>query len=390
VIKFAMMAALSETKVYDGNQLPEELRDGWELAVCVVYALYVCVILSLAGYSMLSRSWVVEREAPPHMFMEQLMMKHNAAVYGALAFVPATYILVHLYTSSLHNGQLYTASNVALGALLGLGASYMGTALAGLLEDAKHMDAIKAVYETLYLCAFCAKRLQPREGVCSEKEVLNAKQLVGVTSSRYVQYDVFLLTAAEDDRRLWSGFWESLLMAMQWRRPETASKLPKAAWLFSKESLVRTFTGSMIILHDLPQILTIASFQAQRLYLQAQVYINAVAKKFSSDLTKLQEIANAAQAPNLSIGYSEGTIKLKELSAALCKIGYGCHGLYMMCERYACRRTPVLALGDNMPVLALRHCMEELYGRGRMPVACDLEVNRDHNQGAAGLSGPAS
>jgi hypothetical protein len=91
-------------------------------------------------------------DMPATQYMQRLVRKHNAVIRGVIGFIPATYSLTHLYTSSLHNGSLYSASNVFYVAIFGFATNYLGNALKQLIDNATHMDAVKAVYELLFFC----------------------------------------------------------------------------------------------------------------------------------------------------------------------------------------------------------------------------------------------
>lgn len=139
--------------VYNGNQLPESPTSTFQMAVSVCYALQVFLFMSYGAVAVLSAQEVISTELQATQFMERLVRKHNAILRGMLTFIPATFSLGHLYTSSLHNGSLYSASNVFYVAIFAFATSYLGGALKQLVVNSTHMDTTKAVHEVLYfLC----------------------------------------------------------------------------------------------------------------------------------------------------------------------------------------------------------------------------------------------
>lgn len=116
------------------------------------------MLMSMGAFAVLSAQEALDTEMQATQYMERLIRKHNAVAGGLLAFIPATYTLVHLYSSSLHNGSLYSASNVFYVAIFAFAAKYLGWALQQLVENATHMDTTKAGYECLYMLSrSCAK-----------------------------------------------------------------------------------------------------------------------------------------------------------------------------------------------------------------------------------------
>jgi hypothetical protein len=136
--------------IYDGNQLPESPTSKFQMAVSVVYTLLVCMLMSYGAVGVLAAKDALSLDMPATQYMQRLVRKHNAVIRGVLGFIPATFSLTHLYTSSLHNGSLYSASNVFYVAIFGFAASYLGSALNELIANADQMNAIKAVYELLF------------------------------------------------------------------------------------------------------------------------------------------------------------------------------------------------------------------------------------------------
>lgn len=146
--------------VYDGDQLPEQPTSQFQMAVSILYTLFVTVTLSIGGFAVLAAQQKPDQEATANLYMRILLLKHNAIAHGILAFIPATYSLTHLYTSSLHNGSLYSASNIFFVAVFGFAARYLGEALQALRDDSISMDTTKAVYECLYMLTRCYARLR--------------------------------------------------------------------------------------------------------------------------------------------------------------------------------------------------------------------------------------
>jgi hypothetical protein len=136
--------------IYDGNQLPESPTSMFQMVVSVFYALLVFLLMSYGAVGILAAQDALSLDMPATQYMRRLVRKHNAVVRGVIGFIPATFSLAHLYTSSLHNGSLYSASNVFYVAIFGFATSYLGAALKELIVNATQMDAIKAVYELLF------------------------------------------------------------------------------------------------------------------------------------------------------------------------------------------------------------------------------------------------
>jgi hypothetical protein len=135
---------------YDGNQLPESTPSMFQMVVSIFYTLLVCMLMGYGAVGVLAAQDALSLDMPAMQYMQRLVRKHNAVIRGVLGCIPATFSLTHLYTSSLHNGSLYSASNVFYVAIFGFATSYLGSALKELIANATHMDAIKAVYELLF------------------------------------------------------------------------------------------------------------------------------------------------------------------------------------------------------------------------------------------------
>jgi hypothetical protein len=159
--------------VYDGNQLPEQPTSKFQVAVSILYTLFVSATLSIGGFAVLAAQQKPDQEATANLYMRMLLVKHNAIAHGILAFIPATYSLTHLYTSSLHNGSLYSASNIFFVAVFGFAARYLGEALQALRDDSICIDTTKAVYECLYMLTRCYARLCPHTGGSPNGKVLS-------------------------------------------------------------------------------------------------------------------------------------------------------------------------------------------------------------------------
>lgn len=158
----------------------------------------------------------------PTEYMRDLVVKRNAIVHGLIAFIPATFTLAHLYTSSLHSSNLYNAGNIFLSALLAYSALFMGKTLQQLVVDSDRMDTTKAVYESLYMLASAFDRLRLHkvtapshhlgpEGIFKGAQDAMPKPdtVKGSTPawrSPWVLFNVFLAIAAQDDSRIWAMF----------------------------------------------------------------------------------------------------------------------------------------------------------------------------------------
>lgn len=219
--------------LYDGNQLPENLTSNFQLLVSLVYTLMMVFFLCLGGFA----TWATSRQLTrpqdakggdgttqlaigqsrhPTEYMSELVQKRNAIVRGLMAFIPAVFSLVHLYTSSLHSSTIYGTGQVVYGALLAYAALYMGKTLQQLVLDSDHMDTTKAVYESLYMLAsaFDRLRLHPRSkvpGIFDEAQGAlpvpgSGRGSTPAWRSPWVLYNVFVGIGAQDDARLWPMF----------------------------------------------------------------------------------------------------------------------------------------------------------------------------------------
>jgi fatty acid desaturase len=139
--------------IYDGNQLPESPTSKFQMVVSVAYTLLAFGLMGYGALAVLAAQEVISSELHATQYMRRLVRKRNAIVRGMLAFIPATFSLGHLYTSSMHNGSLYGASNVFYVAIFAFATSYLGGALKQVVADSSHMDTTKAVHEVLYF--FC-------------------------------------------------------------------------------------------------------------------------------------------------------------------------------------------------------------------------------------------
>jgi hypothetical protein len=137
--------------IYDGNQLPESPTSQFQLGVSILYTVQVLLFMSYGAVAVLAATEQISTELQATQYMRRLVRKHNAIVRGMIAFIPATFSLGHLYTSSLHNGSLYSASNAIYVILFAFATSYLGGAMQELVHNSTHMDTTKAVYEVLYL-----------------------------------------------------------------------------------------------------------------------------------------------------------------------------------------------------------------------------------------------
>lgn len=296
--------------IYDGNQLPEAPTSQFQMAVSILYALFICIMMSLGGFAMLAAQHAVDQESHPNNYMCSLVRKHNAIVRGALAFIPATYSLVHLYTSGLHNGALYSAGNVVYAALLGFAAKYMGEVLNQLVEDSKHMDTIKAVYECCYMLNAAACKLFLTEDkphrILDDKDLWMPRQELALEKQQRKEKvdSLFLSVACQDDSRIWSQTLKALCAFNHEQYPKdlkvkpvqksaaaggSPACTPYAYWLYSQDITVRGYTGSIIFGQKIEDKLNTLSFAAGELYIPAKRYIELMSNHFLKALKeKLQ------------------------------------------------------------------------------------------------------
>jgi hypothetical protein len=139
--------------IYSGNLLPVAPTSTFQMAVSVAYTLLVFLLLAHGAVAVFAAQEAIGTDLQATKFMQRLVRKHIMVLRGFLAFIPATFSLGHIYTSSLHNGTLYSASNVFYAAIFAFATSYLGGALNEVVKDSVHMDTTKAVYETLFF--FC-------------------------------------------------------------------------------------------------------------------------------------------------------------------------------------------------------------------------------------------
>jgi hypothetical protein len=178
-------------------------------------------MMAIGAFAVLGAQQKPEKEVPANKYMRLVLKKHNAVAHGILAFIPATYSLTHLYTNSLHNGSLYTASNIVYVAVFGFAAKYLGEALQALRDDAINLDTIKAVYECLFMLTRCCARLQ--QHVAVDGALSGSHQAAKQTMPTHIKdndavkhhpcnrawecpsvlLNVFLALGTQDDSRLW-------------------------------------------------------------------------------------------------------------------------------------------------------------------------------------------
>jgi hypothetical protein len=202
--------------LYDGNQLPESPTSTFQLVVSILYVLFICMLFVLGGIATFVAQQPIDSETPAHVYMKKLLSQHNAVARGLLAFVPAVYCLTHLITSTLHNGNLYSASNVVFVALFAFGAKYLGTAIVDIRQKGAHMDMFKAVYECLYMLNRSYAKLgehKPVKGTSIFNAMEGGQALPGldraamsVWCSPSTVFDVFLGIGCHDDSRLYIMF----------------------------------------------------------------------------------------------------------------------------------------------------------------------------------------
>ncbi|WIA20534.1 hypothetical protein OEZ85_004929 [Tetradesmus obliquus] len=265
-----------------------------------------------------------------------------------IAFIPATYALGHLYTSSLHNGSLYSASNVFYVAIFAFSTSYLRGAMQQVVNDSGHMDSTKAVYELLYFLTRCCAKLSsgPRPLLHCMREApgdrCNETFANKAWRSPWVMLNCFLSIACQDDSRIWGQF-------LGWfRRRHTTSMLDYvpspsnngltgyAYWLFSQDGNVYNYTGSVILREAIPEKLSIASYSTREMYPAAHRFLTEMSRHFQQALK--------AKDPNtdFTIRCSAGGRKVaaERLCECLCRVRFENQGLNMAVERYICRRTP--------------------------------------------------
>lgn len=211
---------------YDGSILPRLPASVLQIVVSCLYTMFVFFIVGLGAFAV-SAQQNLDLELPPNDFMQRLLWKHKALTLGMLAFIPATFSLVHLFTNSLHNFNLYNATNIVFAAVLSFGAKYLSEAMQQLVEECCHMDTLKAIYETLFMCCKRAERLctcadLPGLGGSLRQQPWATQQ---TTTSDYVKHNVFAAPALQDEANYWPGCGSP------------------GMWLFSQGKTVRTYTG---------------------------------------------------------------------------------------------------------------------------------------------------
>lgn len=343
--------------LYDGNQLPENPTSNFQLVVSLLYTLMMTFYMSMGGFA----AWASQTRlahAPyevgadgcgcsatgqlqhPTHYMSKLVHKRNAVCRGLLAFIPATYSLVHLYTNSLHSSSIYSAGNIVFAALLGYSAFFLGKTLQQLVADSDHMDTTKAVYESLYMLGSAYDRLRrhkPRSGVGIFATVEDAQasshsdpHLPQQPAWRkpWVIFNVFLAIASQDDSRIWPMFsiwlrrlqlssltvalpgsatmrseaWDLLLWPawlkvlvpycarfMKFQHQTWLTHVSYAYWLYSQDQSVRTITGSMVH-QGIADEMLLAGYRSDKLYYTAAAYIKAITSHVVENLTRLQGI----------------------------------------------------------------------------------------------------
>jgi hypothetical protein len=155
-----MLQVKTAMTVYDGNQLPEAPTSVFQM---VVSGVLHSLCFNSDGYGGLCCASCTKEAGqraswqPLHAAADQQAQECGK---GPASIHPIGLLtLSHLYTSSLHNGSLYSASNIFYVAVFGFSAQYLGKAFIELVDDSIHMDSIKAVYECLYMLARCLGRL---------------------------------------------------------------------------------------------------------------------------------------------------------------------------------------------------------------------------------------
>jgi hypothetical protein len=211
---------------YDGSLLPRLPASALQLVVSCLYTMFAFVIMGLGAFAV-SAQQKLDMDLPPNDFLQRLLWKHKALTLGMLAFIPATFSLVHLYTNSLHNFNLYNATNIVFAAVLSFGAKYLSEAMQQLVEECCHMDTLKAIYETLFMCCKRAECVS----TCSQLPGLHRSlqqqpwATWETTTSDYVKHNVFAAPALQDDANFWRG------------------RGSPGMWLYSQGKTVRTYTG---------------------------------------------------------------------------------------------------------------------------------------------------
>ena len=377
------MADDKPEEFYAGNLLPTLHTSMFQWWVSLVYAVFTCCIFLLGALAVASAQKDLNREIPPHRYMRLLVRKHNAIVHGVLVFIPACYCVAHLFTTSLHNGNLFSSSQVILVAILGFAAQYLGQTLTQLVRDSDAMDVKKVAYESLYLCAVFAERLRlhsrGESGGVRDLSVRDLEQLIsGVTDCKSITQDIFLLTASSDDSRLWRGYWRWLCSKVVGINCcQGQAQTPHGFWLFSQDNNIRTYTGFMLVNNDIPKTMGIASYHAQKLYYAAWQYIAVVSQLFQSKLASMDF-------SGLQLQCKTGALNLGGLRQSLLMVIYEGNAMNMAAERYACRRTPVM-LGkavdqkSKTPCEVFKECVELIYGRTFILTSCGKYTEAEGN-----------
>jgi hypothetical protein len=246
------------TYIYDGSLLPLVPASTLQVLVSWLYATFVFVVMGVGAFAV-SVQQKLDLDSPPNIFMQRLLWKRHALGLGILAFIPATFSLVHLFTSSLHNFNIYNATNIVFAAVLLYGAKYLSEAMQQCMDESAHMDTYKAVYESLYMCANRAEKVLVCGPFRGKHPLLTSAKM---TESDYVKQEVFAAPALQDRRHYW-GHHNGCVM-----------------WLFSQDRSVRTYTGSTVITHRIHQVLNTASFTAQDLCAHADGFLTELAAEW--------------------------------------------------------------------------------------------------------------
>jgi hypothetical protein len=211
---------------YDGSILPHVPASILQLCVSCIYTTFVFAIMGLGAFAVSSQQ-KLDLDLPPNVFMQRLLWKHHGLMLGMLAFIPATFSLVHLYTNSMHNYNLYSATNIVFAAVLSFGAKYLSGSMQQLVEESCHMDTLKAIYETLFMCCRRAKLVCDCTHVPELHTKLHEQPWADqdTTGSPYVKQNVFAAPALQDEGHFWP--------------PHRSPGL----WLYSQDKTVRTYTG---------------------------------------------------------------------------------------------------------------------------------------------------
>lgn len=325
--------------IYDGSLLPLVPASTLQVFVSWLYATFVFVVMGMGAFAV-SAQQKLDLDSPPNIFMQRLLWKRHALGLGILAFIPATFSMVHLFTNSLHNFSIYNATNIVFVAVLSYGAKYLSEAMQQCMDESAHMDTYKAAYESLYMCANRAERVLECLSFPPLRRLNPLLTDARTTGTPHVEQEVFAAPALQDRRHYWANHNGCVM------------------WLFCQDKSVRTYTGSTVITHRIHQGLNTASFTAQDLCAHADGFLTMLAGRMATLLLALSS-SSSLKAHTVKCGITE--LKLELFLEVLLKVNFSRHALEIMCERYICRRTPAVE-ADTERHNVLAQCAKVLFG----------------------------